>query len=430
MQEERRRSTGEAPSTPAPQGGGAASPPHADGGSDHAAYSEGGKAHYEGQDVTAGRSSPRTLRPDPVGSAPQQPTSLRGIANKARVNKPHRFRELSRCLDAERVLDCWQDLNTEAASGVDPGTVEADGANLHAHSEALVQRLKAPRYRAQWVRRCSMPKENGQVRALGMPALEDKRVQLACAKLLTALYAQDFRDCRYGSRPGRGAVEAVRARTCDRQYGTYGDVVEVDVKGFFDQLTHTQLEDMLRVRIDARAFLKLIRKWLKAGSLDTDGHVVHPDTGTPQGGTGSPVLANAYGHYALDLWCAQVVKVHCRGEALLCRSAAEWVCAFRSQEDAERFSRVLPQRFAQFNLQVAPEKTRLLRFSRFHPSRQRRFPFLGCEFAWMPERQDGPRVKRRTARKKLQAACQRITAGIKQPRHRPGRECYRRLPPR
>ena len=365
--------------------------------------------------------------PDTVGSEHHQPTSLRGIANKARVNKRHRFRDLYRCLNAELLMNCWQDLNKDAASGVDNVTAEAYETNLHANIEALAQRLKTKRYRAKLVRRCYIPKENGTERPLGIPALEDKLVQLACAKLLTAIYEQDFLDCSYGYRPGRGALEAVRDLTFDLQYGRYGYVVEVDVKGFFDHLDHTWLLDMLRVRIDDRAFLNLIGKWLKAGVLEIDGHVVHPETGTPQGGTVSPVLANAYLHYALDLWFTKVVKVHCRGEALLCRYADDWVCAFRYQADAERFYRVLPKRLEKFNLQVAPEKTRLLRFSRFHPGMTRRFTFLGFEFYWRPDRQGVPRVKRRTARKKLQAACQRIKEWIKQHRHLVGQEFFQRL---
>jgi group II intron reverse transcriptase/maturase len=380
-----------------------------------------------GKDVTEVRSPQRKRMPDKVGSEPHQPTSLRGIANKARVNKRHRFRDLYRCLDAELLLSCWHDLNKDAASGVDRVTAEVYAENLPANIEALAQRLKAKRYRAKLVRRCYIPKENGKERPLGIPALEDKLVQLACAKLLTAIYEQDFLDCSYGYRPGRGALDAVRDLTFDLQYGKYGYVVEVDVQGFFDHLDHTWLLDMLRVRIDDRAFLKLIQKWLKAGVLEPDGQVVHPETGTPQGGTVSPVLANAYLHYALDLWFTKVVRAHCRGEALLCRFADDWVCAFRYQDDAERFYRVLPKRLEKFNLQVAPEKTRLLRFSRFHPSMKRRFTFLGFEFAWRPDRQGVPRVKRRTARKKLQAACRRMTAWIKQHRHLPGREFFRRL---
>ena len=252
-------------------------------------------------------------------------------------------------------------------------------------------------------------------------------MQLACAKLLTAIDAQDFLDWSYGYRPGRGALDAVRDLTCDRQDGMYGYVVEADVKGFFDQLDHTRLLTRLRERIDDRAFLRLIRKWLKAGMLETDGLVGHPETGSPQGGCISPVLANVYLHDALDLWFDTVVKPHGRGEALLCRYADDWVCAFRYQDDAERFYRALPKRLAPFNLQVAPDKTHLRRFSRFHPSLRRRFTFLGFERYWMPDRQGVPRVKRRTARKKLQAACRRITAWIKQHRHLPGRAFYRQL---
>jgi len=192
-------------------------------------------------------------------------------------------------------------------------------------------------------------------------------------------------------------------------------------------MDHAWLLDMLRVRIDDRALLKLIRKWLKAGGLETDGQVIHPETGTPQGGTVSPVLANVYLHYALDLWFDKVVKAPCRGEALLCRYADDWVCAFRYQDDAERFYRVLPQRLKKCNLQVAPEKTHLRRLSRFHPSMKRRFTFLGFEFAWKADRHGVSRVMRRTARTKLQAACQRLTAWIKHHRHLPERACFQRL---
>jgi RNA-directed DNA polymerase len=380
-----------------------------------------------GKDVTEVRSPHRTLLPDIVGSEHQKPTSLRGIANKAKADKHHRFRDLYRCLDVDLLRACWDDLNKDAASGVDNVTAEVYAANLQANIAALAQRLQAKRDRAKLVRRCYIPKENGTERPLGIPALEDKLVQLACAKLLTAIYEQDFVDCSYGYRPGRGALDAGRDLTFDLQYGTYGYLVEADVKGFFDHMDHAWLLDMLRVRIDDRAFLHLIRKWLKAGILETDGQVIHPETGTPQGGTVSPVLANVYLHYALDLGFDKVVKAHCRGEALLCRYADDWVCAFRFQEDAERFYRVLPKRLAKFHLQVAPEKTHLLRFSRFHPGMRRRFTFLGFEFAWMPDRHGVPRVTRRTARQKLQAACRRITEWIKQYRHLPGRDFFQRL---
>jgi len=161
--------------------------------------------------------------------------------------------------------------------------------------------------------------------------------------------------------------------------------------------------------------------------LDTDGAVLHPDTGTRQGGIVSPVLANLYLHHVLDLWFERVVKPRCRGEALLCRYADDFVCAFRFRDDAQRFFAALPKRLEKFSLEVAPEKTQILRFSRFHPSMTRRVTFLGFELFWFPDREGTPRVKRRTARKKLQGATQRIKDWIKGHRHLPGREFIRGL---
>jgi hypothetical protein len=149
---------------------------------------------------------------------------------------------------------------------------------------------------------------------------------------LSAIYEQDFLDCSHGYRPGRSAKEAVIELAHELQYGGYHHVVEADIRGFFDHMDHDWVIKMLGERIDDRAFLGLIRKWLKAGILDTDGAVLHPDEGTPQGGIVSPVLANVYLHYALDLWFERVVKPHCRGKAMLCRYADDFVCAFASKE--------------------------------------------------------------------------------------------------
>ena len=380
-----------------------------------------------GKDLTEVRSLHRKLMPDTVGSEPHEPTSLRAIANKAKADKHHRFRDLYRCLNAELLMHCWGGLNKAAASGVDGVTAAAYAQNLHANIEALAERLKSKRYRAKLVRRHYILKENGKQRPLGIPALEDKLVQAACARLMTAIYEQDFLDSSYGYRPERGAGDAVKDLTFDLQYGRYGYLVEADVQGFFDHLDHDKLLAMLSLRIDDRAFVGLIRKWLKAGILEPEGHVVHPDTGTPQGGIVSPVVANAYLHYVLDLWFEKVVKPRCKGEALLCRYADDWVCAFRFREDAERFYRVLPKRLEKFNLAVAPEKTRLLRFSRFHPSMTRRFSFLGFEFFWKEDRKGTPRVMRRTARKKLQGACRRIKEWIQSSRHLLVREFFEGL---
>ena len=272
------------------------SPPETAGVSYHAEDSAVGKAHDTGKDVTAGRSPHRQRLPDTVGPDPHEPTSLRGRANTARADKPHRCRDLSRCLDAHLLRACGDDLHKAAARGVDHVTAEEYAANLQATIAAWAQRLKAHRSRATWVRRCDIPKAHGGERPRGIPALEDTLVQRACAKLLTAISAQDFLECRDGSRPGRGALDAVRDLPCDRPYGRYGSLVEADMQGFFDHRDHAWLVDRLPVRLEDRALLKRIRTWLKAGVLATDGPVIHPETGTPQGGTVSPVLAHGYVH--------------------------------------------------------------------------------------------------------------------------------------
>jgi RNA-directed DNA polymerase len=330
-------------------------------------------------------------------------------------------------VNAELLMHCWHGLNKDAASGVDGLTAETYAANLEGNITDLAERVKAGRYRAKLVRRVYIPKENGKERPLGIPALEDKLVQLACAELLGAIYEEDFLDCSHGYRPGRGAKDTVIELTFELMYGRYGYLVEADIRGFFEHMDHDWLIEMLSQRIDDRAFLRLIRKWLKAGVLDTDGQVLHPVTGSPQGGIVSPVLANLYLHYALDLWFERVVKPRCRGEAHLCRYADDFVCAFRYREDAQRFYAALPKRLAKFGLEMAPEKTQVLRFSRFHPSIERRVTFLGFELFWFPDRGGTPRVMRRTARKKLHGATRRIKDWIKSHRHLPVREFIRGL---
>ncbi len=170
---------------------------------------------------------------DTVGPENHKPTSLRGIANRAKACKHHRFRDLYRTLNAEFLLHCWGDLNKSAASGVDEMTAEAYEQDLEENIQALVERLKTKRYRAKLVRRCYIAKENGKQRPLGIPALEDKLVQLACAKLLAAIYEQDFVDTSYGYRPGRSAKEAIGDLTFNLQFGEFGYIVEADVKSFF-----------------------------------------------------------------------------------------------------------------------------------------------------------------------------------------------------
>jgi len=381
-----------------------------------------GKAHYRGKDVTEVRSLQRKHTPDTVGLESRVQTSLRGIAKRASACKDHRFQDLYRLLDEELLLDCWGKLNKRAASGVDEVTAQAYEEDLYANIEDLVGRLKSKCYRAKLVRRCYIPKASGKHRALGIPALEDKLVQRACARILTAIYEEEFVEFSYGYRPERSAQGALEDLGFNLQYGSFGYVVEADIKGFFDSIDHDWLLKMLEHRIQDKAFTGLIRRWLKAGILDTDGEIIHPESGSPQGGSVSPVLANVYLHYVLDQWFDRVVKPRCKGQVMMVRYADDYVCTFQYKSDAKRFYRAMPKRLEKFNLSVASEKTSLRRFSRFSPTLVNRFQFLSMEFYWDTDYYGELRVKKRTAPKRLQAAKQKIKDWIKKNRHVKGKQ--------
>ena len=349
------------------------------------------------------RSLQRKLHPDTKGWT-MKPTSLRGIANKAASDKAHRFRNLFGMLTVGFLLWCWQFVNKRAASGVDRQDARSYQENLQENIEALVAAVKGGRYRAKLVLRRYIPKLNGKLRPLGIPAIADKLLQIGVSKLLEAIYEQDFLGCSYGYRPGVGALDAVRDLSAVLRSGRYHYLVEADIRGFFDNIDHEKLIELLALRIDDKPFLKLIRKWLKAGILEPDGVVTHPEKGSPQGGSVSSMLANIYLHYALDVWFEEAVKAHCQGAAYLCRYADDFVCAFELEADAERFYSVLGNRLAKFGLEVAAEKTNLIRFSPVNWKASGAFEFLGFEFRWGLGRWRKPVIKRRTDRKKYRAA--------------------------
>ena len=278
-----------------------------------------------GKDVTEVRSPQRKLIPDKAGLDKDEQTSLRGIAQTAAANKQHRFRNLYGMLTFNALLTAWHSLNKRAASGVDKVTAEQYEVGLVGNLENLLDRLKRKSYKAKLVRRKYIPKENGKFRPLGIPALEDKIVQKAVATILEAIYEQDFLDTSFGYRPNKSPRMAVDELNFQIQYRGFGYVVEADIKGFFDNMSHDIVLDLLSKRIDDKAFLNLIRKWLKAGILDTDGKVICPVTGTPQGGIVSPILSNVYLHYALDDWFDKEVKPRCDGDVVLFRYADDCV---------------------------------------------------------------------------------------------------------
>ena len=324
---------------------------------------------------------------------------------------------------------CWQRIRKNAAYGVDKVSAEEYGKHLFDNIRQLVDRLKRKSYRARLIRRHYIPKGNGKLRPLGIPVVEDKLLQLAVVQILEAIYEQDFLRCSYGYRPKVGALDAVDKLTIKLQFGRYRRVVEADIKGFFDNIDHEALLRMLEERIDDQALLRLIRKWLKAGVLDTNGEVIHPEAGTPQGGIVSPILANIYLHYCLDEWFQRVVKQHCRGEACLIRYADDFVCAFEREGDAERFYQVLGKRLEKFGLELSAAKTRVIAFERGQ-SEQESFEFLGFEFRWGKDRQGKAHVERRTSRKKLRNSLARFTEWCREKRQSRIEEWFNELKPK
>jgi len=353
-------------------------------------------------------------------------TSLLGIANKAKTDPKHRFRNLYGELNGAFLWDCWGRIRKGAASGVDGLSASDYAADLEGNIGDLVSRLKRKAYRARLVRRAYIPKGYGKRRPLGIPVVEDKLLQLGATRLLQAIYEQDFLRCSYGYRPAIGARDAVRDLTVKLQFGRHRYVVDADIRGFFENIDHDWLIQMLEERVDDQAFLRLIRKWLKAGILEEHADkVVRPGAGTPQGGVVSPVLANIYLHYALDLWFEKKVRKWCKGEASMLRYADDFVCVFERQEDAERFLRELAPRLKKFSLELAADKTQTIEFNRNDP--KGRFEFLGFEYYWTRDGKGRPHLKKRTSRKKLRASLISFNQWLKKNRSLSVRELIPKL---
>jgi group II intron reverse transcriptase/maturase len=345
---------------------------------------------------------------DKQGQIASVQTSLQAIALKAEMQPGYRFQNLFGMVNEELLKDSWRYIRKDAACGIDRVSADEYEQNLDENIHQLVEDLKQKRYRAKLVLRRYIPKGNGKFRPLGLVATQDKLLQMAVKRILQAIYEQDFLKCSYGYRPNVSALDAVDKLTVNLQFGNYHYLVEADIRGFFDNLEHGQLLTMLAERIDDKAFLWLIKKWLDAGVLDTDGKVLRPETGSIQGGIISPILANVYLHHALDVWFQKVVISHCIGKAFLIRFADDFVCAFEKLEDAQRFYAVLGKRLGKFGLELSAEKTRIIPFSSVIQPGKTSFDFLGFEFRWGKDRKGKPHVRRRTAPKNLRSSLKRF----------------------
>ena len=310
------------------------------------------------------------------------------------------------------------------ARGVnDPGS-EVFAKDLEGNLQALLDRAKSGTYRAPPVRRTYIPKGDGNTRPLGIPTFEDKVLQRAIAMVLEAVYEQDFLDCSYGFRPGRSARDAVRTLQQGLMEMNGGWVVEVDIKQFFDTLDHTHLREILSKRIHDGVINRLVGKWLNAGVME-EGAVRSPESGTPQGGVISPILANVYLHEVLDTWFYREVQPRLEGQAFLIRYADDFVIAFSHERDARRVLDVLPKRFGKYGLALHEGKTGLVRFTRPKPdsddheggNRSATFDFLGFTHYWAKSERGRLVVKQRTASDRFGRTLRRISQWCREHRH-------------
>jgi RNA-directed DNA polymerase len=312
-------------------------------------------------------------------------TSLDRIAAKAAADRTVRFTSLAHLLTPDFLKETWRQMNRRGASGVDGETAGQFERELETRVEDIYARLKAGRYQAPPVRRVDIPKGAGKsgTRPLGIPTVEDRLVQRAVARILEAVFEPDFLDCSYGFRPRRSPHHAVRALRACIVTKKVRHVFEADIRGYFNHINHRWLRQMVAHRIADPGILRLVGKWLKAGVM-RDGVVVRSEEGTPQGGPISPLLANVYLHFVLDLWFEKRVRPFCQGEAYLTRFADDFVVCFQYKRDAESFHQKLGLRFERFGLELAEGKTRLLLFGRFakqtkaeYGERPETFEFLG-----------------------------------------------------
>jgi len=354
-------------------------------------------------------------------------TALERVREVAERDKTVRFTALlHHVYNPERLKAAYFALKRDAAPGVDGETWQHYGEALEANLADLSERLKRGAYRAEPVRRAYIAKADGRQRPLGIPTLEDKVVQRATVEVVNAIYEADFLGFSYGFRPGRSPHDALDALYVGLLRRKVSWVLDADIRGFFDALDKGWLVKFLEHRIADPRVVRLIQKWLNAGVLE-DGVRTWSETGTPQGGSVSPLLANVYLHYVFDLWVQRWRRTQAHGDVIVVRYADDFVVGFQHRTDAERFLVALRERFATFRLELHPEKTRLLEFGASAADDRQRaglgkpatFNFLGFTHICGKTRKGRFTVLRQTVRQRLQAKLGEVKAELWRRLHDP-----------
>jgi RNA-directed DNA polymerase len=393
-----------------------------------------GEPSKEGLNAEAGEGRARTK--ESISQAHTNPTQggkkgvfqgLAGVRQAAQARKGERFTALLHHLTRELLRASFYALKREAAAGVDGVRWKEYETGLEDRIADLHSRVHRGAYRAQPSRRVYIPKADGRQRPLGIAALEDKIVQQAVVTILNEIYENDFLGFSYGFRPGRSQHQALDALTVGITRKRVNWVLDLDIRGFFDNMSHEWTVKFVEHRVGDPRVLRLIRKWLKAG-VSEEGEWTESKVGTPQGAVISPLLANIYLHYALDLWVEAWRRKVARGDVIVVRYADDAVLGFEHRAEAERFLRELRERLAKFGLELHPEKTRLIEFGRYaNTNRERRgegkpetFDFLGFTHWCGKGRKTGYfMVRRKTVKKRMRAKLEAIKAELRRRMHEP-----------
>ena len=357
-------------------------------------------------------------------------TKLRRIAEIARTKPNERFTSLIHLINAETLMQSHNNMKAGKASGIDNVTKYEYEANLGENIEDLVGRMKRNAYRPQPARRVYIPKPgSNNKRPLGIPAYEDKLVQAVLAEILNAIYEQDFLECSFGFRPNRGCHDALQLLDKILNKPSIRYVVDTDIKGFFDNIDHEWMMKFIEHRIEDKNLRRLISRFLKAGITEAGIRYDTPQ-GTPQGGVCSPILANIYLHYTLDLWFDKIVRKHCRGDAYMVRYADDSIFCFQYAEDALRFYRAFINRLDKFGLEISQEKTKIIRLNKDdedsgEDDNGSSFDFLGFTHYVGRDKNGRKRVKRKTSKKKYKASLLRCKEWMKRNRNIPVKQFMR-----
>jgi RNA-directed DNA polymerase len=352
--------------------------------------------------------------------------ALERIREAARERKKEKFTALLHHISVEQLEAAFFELEEKAAAGVDGLTWRSYEADLERHLEDLHGRLHRGAYRPLPSRRVYIPKPDGRQRPLAIAALEDKIVQRATAAVLNAIYEEDFLGFSYGFRPGRSAHDAMDALVVGIESRKVNFIVDADIRSFFDTVDQEWLIRFVEHRVGDQRIVRLIRKWLKAGVLE-DGIVNVSDRGTGQGAVISPLLANIYLHYGLDLWAEGWRRQEATGDMIIVRYADDFIVGFEHESDARRFLDTMCKRLGKFALSLNTEKTRLIEFGRFAAQNRRRrgfgkpetFNFLGFTFICGKSRRGGFLIKRKSRRDRMRMKLQAIKQELRRRMHQP-----------